>query len=136
MRSSIFSSSQKSDLEALKTSASPFRLILHALHGLKPSFMVIVIIYDLKSQRLRIPGTFVLSDQIFIVWIYVRIAIIYDRGYAVLEHSLYYCAGAWRTACMEKNLGLPHRRLYLILFLSHKPSANIILIYVSLHILI
>ena len=73
--------------------------------------MVIIIVYDLKPERLGISRTFILPYQIFFFREYVRVAVIYDRGNAMLEHGLDDCAGTRGAACVEKDSRLPHRSL-------------------------
>ena len=77
--------------------------------------MVIVRIHYLQTERLRITCALVFSDLILLLRIYVRIAVIYDRCYAVGQHSLDYGTGAGSAAGVQKYSLLPHRSLYDIL---------------------
>jgi hypothetical protein len=86
---SITGCAEKTQLEAFQASASPLGLVLQTLHLRKPTFMVIIRVDDLKSERLSIAGALVLTDLVLLIRIYVRVAIIYDRSYAVLKQSLY-----------------------------------------------
>ena len=73
--------------------------------------MVIIVIDYLQTKGLGISRTLVLSYEIFFLREYVRVAVVYDRSDAVLEHGLDDRARTWGTAGMEKDCRLPHRCL-------------------------
>lgn len=88
----IFRCAQKPESEAFEAAASSLRFVFQAFHAVQPCLMVIVCIHYLQSEGFGIAGAFVLADFIFLAWIDVRIAVIYDRCDPMLHQTLYYGA--------------------------------------------
>ena len=91
---------QKPVLEALKTASSTLRLMFDVRHSgtcgkraypRKPGIVVIVGVDNLQAEREGIASTLSLADEVFVLWKYVRIAIIYRRTDAAVQKTLDDC---------------------------------------------
>jgi hypothetical protein len=72
----------------------------------QPVFMVVIGIDNLQTERPGISGAFVFPLDIFLVWIDVGIAVVYDRSDSVLHEILYYCRRTRGAAGVQKDPAL------------------------------
>ena len=111
MRSGIFRSPAQPQAETTQAASSPLRFLLKALYGCKPCLMVIIGIHYLQTEGTGIAGTLILADKIFLVWINVWIAIIYDRLNPFLHQTFHDCARTGSTTCVKEDFPVPEGRL-------------------------
>lgn len=111
MRSGIFRSPAQPQAETTQAASSPLRFPLETLYGCKPCLMVIIGIHYLQTEGTGISGTLILADKIFLVWINVWIAIIYDRLNPFLHQTFHDCARTGSTTCVKEDFPVPEGRL-------------------------
>lgn len=97
--------------EAFRAAAAPLRLALQPFHAGEPAGVFIIRINNLQAQRLCIAAAFVLAYKIFLLRIYIRVAVIYDRLYTAAQQALDYGRRAGRTAGVQQNARLPEGSL-------------------------
>ncbi len=62
----IFRSPQKSILKTHQTSWTSLGFLFQTFHLMKPTLVIVIVVNNLQAQRLRITGTFVFSNLIFL----------------------------------------------------------------------
>lgn len=78
---------QQPVFKALQASPAAFGLVFQTCHLAEPSFMVVVVVDDLQTERLRVARALVFPDFVLLEWVNIGIAVIYIRCDAVFHQT-------------------------------------------------
>lgn len=84
---SISRSPRQPVFKALQASPAAFGLVFQTCHLAEPSFMVVVVVDDLQTERLRVARALVFPDFVLLEWVNIGIAVIYIRCDAVFHQT-------------------------------------------------
>lgn len=100
---SISRSPRQPVFETFQASPAAFRLIFQTRHLAAPFLMVVVVVDDLQTERLRVARALIFPDFILLERVNIGVAVIYIRCHAVLHQAFDDCRRARGAACVKQH---------------------------------